>query len=492
MLTNAMEELNPHQVIEYQAEPTVAKFHASPAFVRGLMGPIGSGKSVGCLQEIIRLATLQERQFDGIRRSRWAVIRNTFPELKTTTIATFKDWYDPISHIKYDSPIVATMRFNDVHLEIIFIALDKEKDVKKLKSLELTGCWINEASEVPLSVIEMATGRVGRYPAKREGGPTRSCVIMDTNPPDDDHWWYTMFEEEIPRNYAIFKQPPALLKLSGPSGPVYIPNPEAENVKHQPLGYNYWLQQIPGKKEEWIKVFVQGYYGTSSDGRPCYPFYNDHVHCASEPLKPYFGVPLLLGWDYGRTPACIIGQVSPKGQFRILDEIVVEHDGHGMGIRKFTAEVVRPYLHTHYPGIAEVNSWGDPAGAARSQKVEENCFDIQAAEGIPTEPASTNDVALRLDNVEYFLSRTVGGEPAFLMSPTCRVLRKGFLGGYQFERLQVVGDARYKDRPKKNRYSHPHDGLQYLADLARNGVVKATTRARAHEVATGISPAGWT
>jgi simple sugar transport system ATP-binding protein len=45
----------------------------------------------------------------------------------------------------------------------------------------------------------------------------------------------------------------------------------------------------------------------------------------------------------------------------------------------------------------------------------------------------------------------------------CTVLRKGFNGGYKYRRIQVTGDERYTDEPVKNGYSHPHDGLQYVA-----------------------------
>ena len=478
--------------INYQAEVTAAKFHASNAFVRAIMGPIGSGKSVAGVQEILRIGMLQEPQADGIRRTRWAVVRNTYPELRTTTIATFLDWFRDIATISYGSPIRALIEFGDVWIEVIFIALDKEADVKKLKSLELTGVFLNEASELPKSVLDMATGRVNRYPGKKDGGPTRSCVIMDTNPPDNDSWFYKLFEEEQPEGYEIFKQPPALLKIPGKFGPVYLPNPDAENIKNLSAGYGYYTVQVPGKKDQWIKVFILGQYGTSQDGRPCYPSYNDAVHCSDKPLVAYKGIPLLLGWDYGRTPVCIIGQLGPTGQLRILDEICVDTEGVGMGIRKFTRDVVKPYLYTHYPEQTSIISWGDPAGSARSQKVEENCYEIQAQEGIPTDSALSNDPAYRLENVDYFLIRMADGEPGFIIDPRCKTLRKGFLGGYQFERVQVSGDARYKDTPKKNRYSHSHDGLQYLADLAKNGTVKAVNARVATEIISGINPAGWT
>lgn len=480
--------------IDYVAEPTVARFHHSRAFVRLLLGPIGSGKSVGGIQEIMRIAMLQHPQHDRVRRSRFAVIRNTYPELKTTTIKTYEDWFGPITKMKWDVPISGMLRFEagniKVESEVFFLAMDKPKDIKKLLSLELTGAFINECREVPLSVIDMCTGRVGRYPAKKDGGPVQSCVWMDTNPPDDDHWIYTKFEEEHPKGWQIFKQPPALLKTTVGEETIYIPNPEAENVKHQPLGFDYWLRQIPGKKPEWIKVYVLGLYGSSAEGRPCYPTFNEAFHVSDKPLLPIHHQPLILGFDFGRTPACIVGQLTPLGQLLVLDEIVVDAEGQGMGLRKFLAEHVRPYMHMQYPNMSFLVS-GDPAGIGRSQYEEENAFDILAEEGFPGEPATTNEIDMRIETVEYFLNRSIGGEPGLLVDPKCKVLRKGFTGGYQFERVQLAGDIRFKDRPVKNRYSHPHDAFQYLADLAKHGG-GFSSKYRARQVSAGANPSGWT
>ena len=57
--------------------------------------------------------------------------------------------------------------------------------------MELTGVWINEAREIPKSIIDACTMRVGRYPSMREGGASWSGVIADTNAPEEDHWWAT-------------------------------------------------------------------------------------------------------------------------------------------------------------------------------------------------------------------------------------------------------------------------------------------------------------
>lgn len=445
--------------IKYRPSPTGKKFHADDSFVRGMRGPIGSGKSVMCVMDMFKYAARQLPGRDGIRRSRWAAIRNSYPELKSTTIKTFRDWFpDEICSIKWDSPITATVKVNDIELEVMFLALDKPKDVKKLKSLELTGGWINEASEIPKSIFEMLTGRVGRYPAKKDGGSNWSGVILDTNPPDTDHWWYELAEKTKPRGYRFFHQPPALVRVR--EG-IYVPNPLAENIENHNEGFEYYLRQIAGKTEEWIRVFILGEYGSVMDGKPVYTSYRDDIHCAPERLNVMQGLPLFLGWDYGRTPACAICQFTPRGQLRVLEELLVDPTTDGMGVRAFTREVVRPHLAAHYAGMRIV-SRGDPAGEAKDGS-DLSCFDIQDEEGVHVVAAPTNDLTPRLDAVAKHMIAMVDGEPGFLLSPNCEWLRRGFLGGYKYERVHVAGDERYKEVPSKNKFSHIQDALQYAA-----------------------------
>jgi hypothetical protein len=160
----------------YEAPATIRQFMASDAFVRLLAGPIGSGKSSGCIAELISRACHQAPGRDGIRRTRWAIIRNTYPELRDTTRKTFEQWVDGRLGQWREQEFSFTMRFQDVEAEILFRALDRPEDIKKLLSLELTGAWINEAREVPKAVFDSLTGRVGRFPAKMDGGATWSGI----------------------------------------------------------------------------------------------------------------------------------------------------------------------------------------------------------------------------------------------------------------------------------------------------------------------------
>ncbi len=454
------------RVRHYFQEPTPARFHVSDKFVRGIRGPFGSGKSVGCVMEIVMRAFRQVAGPDGRRRSRWAIVRNTYGELKTTTIKTWQDWIpDDICPIVYDAPIRGEMTVKQpdgttVELEVLFVALDRPDHVRKLLSLELTGCWINEARWVPLQILEAMTGRVGRFPAKIDGGSSWSGIIMDTNPPDTDHWWYRFAELETPEGWEFFAQPPAIIYDNAVG--VWKPNPLAENVNNHTNGYEYWLRQVPGKVREWIKVYLCGEYGAVLEGKVVYPEYNDDIHYREAEIAHAANLPLGLGFDFGLTPAVVFGQVTPRGRLIVMDELCAE----SMGIRQFLRDVVIPLLHTRYKDIRRILVVGDPAGNSRAPTDESTCFDELRAAGFQPTAAPSNAFLPRREAVAGFLTKLVDGQPGFVLGPRCRKLRKGFLGGYNYRRIAVGGADRFKDEPDKNEYSHPHDALQYLAMMS--------------------------
>jgi|TARA_R100000482_G_scaffold118608_2_gene62782 hypothetical protein len=472
----------------YEPEPTAARFHRDNSDVRGVMGPVGTGKTVICCMEAWSRMLEQRVGLDGeTRKSRWAFIRNTYPELISTTMKTWQDWIpDEICHINMSAPITGKMDFwladnTRVVAEVIFIAIDRAEDVRKLKSLELTGAFLNEASELEEQVVEMALQRTGRYPAKIDGGSEWSGVIMDTNPPSDDHWWHERAEIKQPINHSFYRQPPAILPVyvKGKSTPAsYVPNegqnkniPPAENVKWQDLGYEYWMRQSHGADPEWIKVYLMGEYGSVISGKPVYPEYSDAAHFDKNLIEPYRGLPIIIGWDFGLTPACVFVQVNPKGNVVVIDECVSED----MELRRFVEEIVRPKLQTRYPGI-QLYSVGDPAGNQRSQADGITCLNILDECGIPTVTTNTNSPVARRDAVKYYLTRMVEGAPAFAIGPYAPFLRKGFLGGYKFKEVRtggIAGKKRYHEIPDKNFYSHVSDALQYAMLHIREGLQQA-------------------
>ena len=483
--------------------PIAESFIQDRSFISGLMGPVGSGKSSAAIMKLMKFS-LEQEPYNRVRYTRWVCIRNTYGELKSTTIKSFQDWFpEEVATFRWgDSPIVATMDFwladkTRVKVEWLFMALDRPDDLGKLRSLEATGIWLNEASELGKAIFDKSTERVGRYPPKKWGsGASWAGVIMDTNPPDDDHWWYSMFEE--PDQKAIletknrlvefgvldpnqeyqrlYKQPGGLLYEQGE----WKANPEAENLHNLRGGVGYYWQQWANKHDSWRKVFLGGQYGTISTGRPVYPEYADDIHCRE--VSPHPGIPILLGFDYGLTPACCICQVTPRGHLVVLDELVAED----MGIAQFARDVVKPHLSQFYPGFG-INAVGDPAGMSRSQTEERTCFQELLEAGIPAIPAPTNEFIARREAVAKLLTSLIDGKPALQVSPKAPMVRKGFNGHYHFERLQVGGhEGLFKSVPKKNDASHVHDALQYAALYARHYSVN--TWSTPSQGAKGLAP----
>lgn len=428
--------------INYRPPGSVARaFMLSDAFFRGLMGPFGSGKSTACIMEILRRAKEQKIGADGKRKTRWAVIRNTYPELRTTTIKSWHQWVPAQLGRWVDTgPPTHHLQEGELDLEVLFIALDRPDDIAKLLSMELTGAWVNEAREVPKAVIDGLTGRVGRYPSVLMGGCSWSGIIADTNPPDQDHWWYKLAEEVRPEGWAFFKQPGGR-------------DPDAENVENLPQ--NYYQRQVAGKDEDWVKVYVDGQYGFVRDGKPVYPEFRDSLHCKQFDLV--HGWPIYVGIDFGLTPAAVFGQRSPMGQWRWHSELVTED----MGAKRF-AELLRGAMHERYPGFHFASITGDPAGEGRAQTDETTPFQILRAASIPANPAPTNDFTKRRESVAACLTRIIDGQPGLMVHPQCVQLRKGMAGGYNYKRIQVTGEERYRDVPDKGMYSHVCEAGQYM------------------------------
>lgn len=436
--------MNEPQSVVYDAPPTIARFFASDAFCRGIIGPLGSGKSSGCTLELLRRASTQAPAPDGIRHTRFVVIRNSYRELADTTRRTVEDWIPAAISSWSEGNASMMVRFNDVECEILFRALDTPADVKKLLSLEITGAWINEGKEIGRAVFDMLQGRVGRYPSKRMGGPTWCGIWMDTNPPDEDHWIYKVFEEMRPPGHEIFHQPSGL-------------SDDAENLQNLPGGRAYYERLVHGKAPEWINVYVHGRYGFVRDGKPVYPEYRDELHSLQvQPAPPPAGATLILGMDFGLTPAIVVFHKTPSHQWQAIDEFVSED----MGATRFAAHVATELKRKHPYNL--FRGWGDPAGTQRSQVDERTPYEVVQAAGIPIDPCHTNDFVLRRDSVAFPLLRlTMSGVPSFVVTPACPKLRKAMAGGYCFRRVQISGDERYRDAPDKNMHSHVAEAAQY-------------------------------
>ncbi len=413
-----------------------------------------SGKSSGCVMHLFYSMIDQKPNSEGIRKTRYAIIRNTVKQLRDTTKKTIDSWIPPVLYTWKESQFTYFFKFKlddgtIVESEWLLRALDDPDQVRDLLSLELSGAWMNEGREIREDIFRMLRGRIGRYPSRIDGGVTYSYIIIDSNPPDTEHWLYKQFEEmpnedpKVAELFEVFHQPSGL-------------SPEAENIHNLPP--NYYEELCIGQDEDWIRVHVHGEYGYVKTGKPVFPNYKDSIHCAKEELKPIRALPLIIGMDFGLYPACVFTQQTEKGQLLVIDEIVSEEP---TDIETFIAERLLPKLNTPPYFRMDVLVIGDPAGKARSQLDKRTCFTVLKEHGLRAYPAYTNSLMDRIMAVNFYLTRFVdGNNPAFILSPKCVVLRKGLISEYKFTRLRTSSE-KYSDLPEKNLYSHVADALQY-------------------------------
>jgi hypothetical protein len=491
----------------FTATPTMSEFMLSPAFVRVLGGPIGGGKSVCCAHELFRWGCEQVPNQEGIRKTRFLIVRNTVDQLKSTVMKTVFDWFPPgkVGEWKAtDKTLVINVGLPDntrVHSEWMFIALDTPDDVRKALSLEATGMWGNEARELHPDVVEALLGRLDRYPSMKDGGATRAGALFDSNMPDADTWWFDKMESP-PANWSVHVQPPAIIALdeyldkykeepdadrtaTAYDDTVYVSNPDGDNYLN--LSRNYYPNNIPGRTQDFLDVYLRCRYGRALNGVPVYDkTFIPSFHVSAEPLTALRAesYPLTIGLDFGRTPAAIIGQMDHRGRIVLLAELTSEN----MGIEKFLENVLKPYLYANFNGYSVVVA-PDPAGWAKTQVGEVSPVDVVKAGGFRVARPTTNNVEPRIQAVERLLTRQVDGKAGFLIDPSCVQLIKGFKYGYKWK-LDKKGNLSDVS-PDKNEYSHIHDALQYFALIVDKGLSGGYQTNQRREVQT-VSAAGWT
>ncbi len=447
-----------------------------------IMGPLGSGKTNASCWKGFRIMCGQEPDAHGVRKSRGVAVRNTYPDLFSTTV---KDWLDMFGDLGRfvqggKEPPTHYLRFKmadgtTVEAEVVFLALDREDHVKKLRGFQGTWGWVNEAKEILWTVVEMLDLRMGRYP--KDVRPTWYGIWGDTNAPDNDSWYYRLAEEMHSEGWKFFRQPGGVMRETH-EHPWQV-NPAAENVQNLPL--NYYAKGVQGKTDSWVKVNLANEYGFVVDGMPVYPDFVDSAHCRARGFELVPGIGLDIGLDFGLTPAAVIGQRMVNGQMRWRHELVTENTG----IRRFARELLR-FLSEVAPGYPIASITGDPAGDQRQagDDEERSAFQLLALEGVIAQPAYSNVFGKRTESVNKLLTTFIDGEPALLVHPDMKVTRNGMAGAYKFRKLQVAGTERYELKPVKDKYSHPCEAGQYqVMGAFGTGLLEANPAGRAADAA---------
>lgn len=479
------------QNISYTAPSTCARFMKSDSFGRLIAGPVGSGKTTACIFELFRRALEQAPATDGMRYTRFAIVRQTLQALKATVLKDIVQWLGAVAEYKVSESTIY-ISFGDVRSEWLLIPLDDPDDQRRLLSMQLTGAWISEAIEVDVNLVSPLAGRCGRYPSAAQGGASWFGIIADTNMPSEGSPWHKFMTEPVPdwqihiqpsgmsaraENLEWLLQTPATLKL-----PVDDPVRLAQ-------GRKYYERFIRSNSPDWCQRYVHAEFGNDPSGTAVFrESFKSHWHVVDE-LEPVSSYPLIIGLDFGRDPCAVICQADHKGRLLVLEELVAEDIGLELQLQR----VIKPALMSDRYIAKPSYIVGDPAGTQRSTHYEETSFDLIQRHGLRAYPAPTNDIARRINAVDSLLLAARDTGPALLIDrKRCPKIILALSGGYRYAKTR---DGRRKPTPDKNDSSHIMDALQYACLAVHGGMadmVANRLKRRVEGPRQTITAAAWT
>ena len=463
----------------YKPPPTIDRFMASDQRVRLVRGPVGSGKSSGMVMEMLKRASQQAPDpKDAVRRTRGVIVRNTLPQLKSTSLKTVRELLGPILDYRASDNTI-WIRQGDIETEWIMMPLDTEDNIQRLLSLDLTFVWASEFRELKPELVMAALSRCGRFPSMMHGGPSWYGLIGETNSFDEDSPWNKILEEEeldgkpLPKTWGYFVQPGAR-------------DPDAENRENLVPGY--YEDLIESSSPAWVEQYVDNRIAPSLSGEAVFrASFRRAWHVAGSSLMVVPGTMLVVGMDFGRNPAAIFTQMDPRGRLIALAEAV----GENMGVEQFVNTVVRPILARPDFQRLPVGVVGDPSGIARSQIGEESVFQALKRLGFSAQQAQTNAIDPRLRAVEKWFLQSREGGPAILIDPSCTTLIKALGSKYRYAKKK---DGELHPLPEKTHpWSDVADAFQYAVLGHSGNILARLVRMRGATIARPPpSPAGWT
>lgn len=452
----------------------LSQFFWSEARVQIVQGPVGSGTSSACFQKLHRLSHEQEPDFDGVRRTRWVILADTYPNHEKKTIKTYLEWFPQtkFGQLRMATPPTVTHRLDHpdgettIESEWIFMAAETiEQAMALTPSLEITGLFANEIQLQEKDVLMAFLKRTNRYPSKKNGpGATWYGMIADMNAPVEGHFVPYMrqapgdpplprdWDDETknkfiaPAGWEFFLQPPGLIEEMHNGEITYRENPEAENQKW--LADGYYLEKADDFTKAEIDSDIMNRVTLRRSGKPVYPLFSrsDHVLRVAKAAEP--GFPIVVGLDFGREPAAAFCQ-KVRGTWYVLSELI----GSGESAAIF-APRVKEHLAEYYPGYQAL-LWGDPRGADGTQATEQTAFGVFRDFGMNVLAApGENSPELRRSTMDTVLQRRNG----LKSNPDNIMINNGMSGGYHYPKIKGTGI--FREKPLKNAYSHVCEALE--------------------------------
>lgn len=365
----------------------------------------------------------------------WAMIRDTWENIRRTTLKEFFYWFTPgVFGEWHEGHKTFTWAEGVGSGSVIWLGLDDPGDASKLQSLQLGGIGIDEPAPAAQSggVAEMIFD-IG-FTRLRQPNMNWYPVKLATNNPDETHWTYKRFVDPGTEGFVAWQ----------PHSP--------ENEKNLPANYYANLRELLAGNPHLVDRFVEGKYGYQQPGQPVTPEWNNDMHLASG-LRPVRGVELVLLWDFGLNPTCIITQVTPLRRWLILEAFV----GHEEGVEELITRQVKSVLAERYRGFT-FRHIGDPNGTMREQSsAARSAVRLLLKELGGTFRKGPKDIPERVIPLRAALR-----QQGLVLVDRTRAKEVWFAlrGGWHY---RIANSGLVSQVPEKDEHSHPGDAMGYGA-----------------------------
>jgi len=482
--------------------PVADAFMRSRAFICGIIGPVGSGKTMAALQKGLRVAAMQGgvRDANGIiwRKARIGIIRESYPSIESTIL---KSWWQiiPKSEGKFSLRAPYTHAFRKVlrrdedgrpcdilDCEFEFRAIGDQSVEEACRGWEVNAVIVDEADIQPVDLVPFLTGRVGRFSDLDPSTVYDPQIILSLNMPDIENHIYQLLmtkdggdflsDEDKAELAKVLGERPLIERFVQPGGR----EPDAENIHNLPGGRGYYVLQVAANRHK------PGYVDRMVDNKPVPIMFgmavnSDFVHrvhvVKSGVLKWDRRHKLIVGIDQGLFAAAAICQRNSYGQLRTLGEVVNLAPG-GKNLLKVgpTAfgKKLRAFLMENFPGIRpdEIRCVGDPAMfAATDREDDEQDWRLacQKALGFHIFRAKSNRQGLRNEAIWRAQKEREG----YQIDERCSHLIKAHSGGYRYVKAELgTGETRGHLDIADTIYTHVADAEQYAALEGENVIAE--------------------
>lgn len=366
----------------------------------GYIGGWGAGKTIaGCVKSLL-LASMYPGNV-GL------VARNSFPQLRDTTMRTFRE-LTPDSIIKGYSK-------TDTMLELVngSVILFRHLGDENLKSLNLGFFYIDEAVDVDEQIFYLLVSRL-RLPhiPKRVG-------FFTTNPGDFSSWIYRLFINPTTKKERFG------VVFSSTLDNTYLPEGYRENL-------------LAALDDKYAERYIHGKFNELTTGRVYFEFSMEKNVSSEVRLLP--DIPLHIGMDFNVNPMAATVTQDVGDELWVVDEIYLPNSNSWEMAREITKRF-KGYTIFIYP---------DATGAARSTSSNLSNIEILKREfGFTVLYKRRNpDVTERVNATNKSLRRTK-------VAPWCRYLIRDLLQVVYREQTGTI------DKTTNPELTHISDALGY-------------------------------